>query len=58
MKIKYRDNTLKPNKSQWCMDCAIYEYVKKVDGGCFGLCYKTHVPGGFNITDDCKVLEL
>lgn len=57
MKIKYRDNTLKPNESQWCMDCDIYEYAK-AHRTCFGLCYKTHVHGGFNITEDCEVLEL
>lgn len=57
MKIKYRDNTLTPNKSQWCMDCAIYECTK-AHRTCFGLCSKTHAPGGFNITYDYEVLDL
>lgn len=57
MKIKYRNETLSPNQSKYCIDCAIYKYVE-VDGSCFGLCCKMYVPEGFNITDDCEVLEL
>lgn len=57
MKIKYRNETLNSNQSKYCINCAIYKYVG-VDGSCFGLCCKIYVPGGFNITDDCEVLEL
>ena len=57
MKIKYRNETLSPNQSKYCINCAIYKYVD-INGTCFGLCCKIPVPGGFNITDDCEVLEL
>ena len=57
MKIKYRNEILQSNDSPYCIDCAIYQYTK-ADGTCFGLCCKMYIPGGFNITDDCEVLEL
>lgn len=57
MKIKYRNETLHPNHSQYCIHCAIHEYTK-ADKNCFGLCYKINLAKGFNIIDDCKVLEL
>ena len=57
MKIKYRDNTLNPNNSQWCMGCYIYQDTK-THRTCSGLCYKTYVPGGFNISADYEVFEL
>ena len=57
MKIKYRNETLSPNQSKYCIDCAIYKYVG-IDGSCFGLCSKTKVFGGFNMINDCEILEL
>lgn len=57
MKIKYRDNTLKPNNSIYCIDCDIYDYIKP-DITCFGLCYKVKSVEGFSMTNNCEVLEL
>lgn len=57
MKIKYGNETLNPNRSKYCIDCAIYKYVAS-SGMCFGLCSKTKVFGGFNIINDFEVLEL
>lgn len=56
MKIKYRNDTLSPNQSLYCIDCAIYDYY--AHRTCFGLCYKTNVFGGFNTVNNCEVLEL
>lgn len=57
MKIKYRNETLSPNQSKYCINCVMYEYTR-LNGTCFGLCHKTHVPGGFNRINGYKVLEL
>lgn len=57
MKIKYRDNTLKPNNSIYCLDCDIYDYIKP-DITCFGLYYKVKSAEWFNIINNCEVLEL
>lgn len=57
MKIKYGNETLNPNRSKYCIDCALYKYVGS-SGRCFGLCSKTKVFGGFNIINDFEVLEL
>ena len=57
MKLKYRNETLSPNQSKYCINCVIYEYAR-LNGTCFGLCHKTHVFGGFDVSDDCEVLEL
>lgn len=57
MKIKYRNETLSPNQSKYCIDCAICEYVG-LNRTCFGLCHKTHVFGGFNRINGYKALEL
>ncbi len=57
MKIKYRSEILSPNRSKYCIDCAIYEYVG-FNRPCFGLCSKTNVFGGFNVINYCEVLEL
>lgn len=57
MKIKYRNETLSPNQSKYCINCAIYQYVT-CDRSCFGLCAKTEVPGGFNKINNWAVLEL
>ena len=56
MKIKYRNDTLTPNQSKYCINCAIYKYV--VNGCCIGLCYKINVPGGFFTVNNCEILEL
>lgn len=56
MKIKYRDITLNPNISPWCIDCDIYKYADI--NTCTRLCGKKEPFGGFNITDDCEILEL
>ena len=57
MKIKYRNETLSLNQSKYCIDCAIYEYVGS-NGTCFGLCCKVNSEAGFNMTNDCEILEL
>lgn len=57
MKIKYRNETLSPNQSKYCINCVLYEYAR-LNGTCFGLCHKTYVFGGFDVSDDCEVLEL
>ena len=57
MKIKYRNEILQSNDSPYCIDCAIYQYTK-ADGTCFGLCDKVKSVEGFNIINDCEVLEL
>lgn len=56
MKIKYRNNTFRTNDSPWCTDCDIYKYVDI--NTCARLCGKKESFGGFNITDDCEILEL
>lgn len=56
MKIKYRDNTLKPNTSSGCIDCDIYKYADI--NICIILCGKKETFGRFKIIDDCEVLEL
>ena len=57
MKIKYRNETLSLNNSQYCIDCWLYEYGK-ANRTCFGLCCKVNSDVGFNITNDCEILEL
>lgn len=57
MKIKYRNETVNPNQSKYCIDCAIFKYAG-LNGSCAGLCYRAHVYGGFNTSDDCEVFEL
>lgn len=57
MKIKYRDETLNPNRSKCCIDCAISKYVG-LNESCVGLCYRAHVYGGFNKINNYEVLEL
>jgi hypothetical protein len=57
MKIKYRNETLNPNQSKYCIDYAIYKHFR-FPGTCSALCYKIHVSGGFNTIDDYEVLEL
>lgn len=56
MKIQYRNNTVQPNHSLYCIDCA-YDYAK-LGKSCFGLCAKTRISSGFSVINDCKVLEL
>lgn len=57
MKVKYRNEILNPNRSKYCINCALYKYAR-LNGTCFGLCHKTYVFGGFDVADDCEVLEL
>jgi hypothetical protein len=57
MKIKYRNETLTPNQSEYCSDCAIYKYVG-VNETCSGLCYLLHLFEGLGVVNDCEVLEL
>lgn len=57
MKIKYRNETLSPNQSEYCSDCAIYKYVG-VNATCSGLCYLLHLFEGLGVVNDCEVLEL
>ena len=56
MKIKYRNDTFRPNDSPWCIDCDIYKY-DEIDT-CARLCNKNEPFGGFNIINDFEVLEL
>lgn len=58
MKIKYRNETLNPNRSKYCIDCVLYKYHLGLNVRCAGLCYKAHVYGGFSTTNNYAVLEL
>lgn len=57
MKIKYRNETLSFNNSQYCIDCWLYEYGK-ANRTCFGLYCKVNSDVGFNIINDYETLEL
>ena len=57
MKIKYRNEILSLNNSRYCIDCGLYEYGK-ANRTCFGLCVKVNSDVGFNMTNDCEILEL
>ena len=57
MKIKYRNNILKPNQSICCIDCDICDFYNP-NKTCFRLCYKTRVKSGFIKINCYEVLEL
>ena len=57
MKIKYRNETLSPNQSECCIDCAIYKYVG-INKTCSGLCYLLGLFEGLGVVNNCEVLEL
>lgn len=57
MKVKYRNDTLQPNNSLYCVHCDLCEQTK-TNRSCFGLCHKTHSFWGLSIINDCEILEL
>lgn len=59
MRIKYRNNILRPNYSIFCTDCDM-DYDNKLCKSCFELCTKINPHGGgFSIVNnDYEILEL